>query len=607
MIKKIIEIYSLLGKKQQKKIIYLQFWILLTAFLEVTSLFSVAPFITILTDFDVINKEGYISDIYNYFGFQSPKNFLFFFAIFFLCITSVSHIINMLTVWTISKNSIKMGTNLGSRLYSFYLNQPWLFHTKNNSMQLINKIAQESDRITLGIIQPAMLINSKFVISFFLIFAMVIYNPKAALIVGTILGVSYLIIYSSIKNIVMKNGRIVSSTQEKRYKLMSEGFGGIREVLISGKQNFFNASFSSESDQWASAIGKNQAVGHLPRYIVELIAFSTIIGFILYLTSSSNNNNQFVALLPVLSIYALGGLKLLPAFQSIFLYVTAIKSNINAFDNIKENLIECDSNENKNQNKIFERKVNDSTKLNIESELSFLNVNFKYEVKDDYVLKDLNLIIKSNETIGIVGKSGSGKSTIIDLIAGLIFPNSGKILIDGNNLTEQNKQLWQQNISLVSQSIFLSDSSIAENIAFGVPKNEIDNNKIKIALEKSQLIDFVDKLPNGPNTFIGERGIQLSGGQRQRIAIARSLYSESKLLIFDEATSSLDGITEEAVINSIKNIQHTKTVVIVAHRLASVRNCDVIYFIENGKVVDSGSYDGLLNRNASFKKMAGVI
>ena len=606
MIKKIIEIYSLLGKKQQKKIIYLQFWILLTAFLEVTSLFSVAPFITILTDFDVINKEGYISDIYNYFGFQSPKNFLFFFAIFFLCITSVSHIINMLTVWTISKNSIKMGTNLGSRLYSFYLNQPWLFHTKNNSMQLINRIAQESDRITLGIIQPAMLINSKFVISFFLISAMVIYNPKVALIVGTILGVSYLIIYSSIKNIVMKNGRIVSSTQEKRYKLMSEGFGGIREVLISGKQNFFNASFSSESDQWASAVGKNQAVGHLPRYIVELIAFSTITGFILYLTSSKNNN-QFVALLPVLSIYALGGLKLLPAFQSIFLYVTAIKSNINAFDNIKENLIECDSNENKNQNKIFERKFNDSTKLNIESELSFLNVNFKYEVKDDYVVKDLNLIIKSNETIGIVGKSGSGKSTIIDLIAGLIFPNSGKILIDGNNLTEQNKQLWQQNISLVSQSIFLSDSSIAENIAFGVPKNEIDNNKIKIALEKSQLIDFVDKLPNGPNTFIGERGVQLSGGQRQRVAIARSLYSESKLLIFDEATSSLDGITEEAVINSIKNIQHTKTVVIVAHRLASVKNCDVIYFIENGKVVDSGSYDGLLNRNASFKKMAGVI
>ena len=435
---------------------------------------------------------------------------------------------------------------------------------------------------------------------------MVIYNPKAALIVGTILGVSYLIIYSSIKNIVMKNGRIVSSTQEKRYKLMSEGFGGIREVLISGKQNFFNASFSSESDQWASAVGKNQAVGHLPRYIVELIAFSTIIGFILYLTSS-NNNNQFVTMLPVLSIYALGGLKLLPAFQSIFLYVTAIKSNINAFDNIKENLIECDSNENKNQNKIFERKFNDSTKLNIESELSFLNVNFKYEVKDDYVVKDLNLIIKSNETIGIVGKSGSGKSTIIDLIAGLIFPNSGKILIDGNNLTEQNKQLWQQNISLVSQSIFLSDSSIAENIAFGVPKNEIDNNKIKIALEKSQLIDFVDKLPNGPNTFIGERGVQLSGGQRQRVAIARSLYSESKLLIFDEATSSLDGITEEAVINSIKNIQHTKTVVIVAHRLASVKNCDVIYFIENGKVVDSGSYDGLLNRNASFKKMAGVI
>ena len=604
MINKIKEIFFLLEKKQQKKIIYLQILILLTACMEVLSLFAIAPFMSILADYEVINKEGYISDLYNYLEFQNPKDFLFFFALFFLCILFISSLIHMVTIWIVSINSIKMGTSLGNRLFSFYLNQKWLFHVKSNSAQLINKIAQESDRITLGIIQPAMLINAKLAVSVFLIVAMIIYNPFVALIVGLILGISYVIIFLYVKNSVMRNGKIVSSTQEARYKLMSEGFGGIKEVLISGRQNFFTFNFKKNSNQWADAIGKNQAIGQLPRYIVELITFSIIVGFVIYLTSKGEENN-FKTLFPVLSIYALGGLKLLPAFQSIFVYLTAIKANINAYENIKENLIEAKNQDLKPRIKDFKKSI----EMNLNNELVFKNVNFKYlhdKKKDSFNLVNLNFSIKKNETIGIVGRSGSGKSTIIDLIAGLILPDKGEILIDEKKVTDDNKFFWQKNISLVSQSIYLADSSIKENIAFGIPYEEIDNKKINETIEKSQISDFVNQLPNGMDTIIGERGVQLSGGQRQRIGIARSLYYESNLIIFDEATSSLDGLTEEAVIKSINNIQNIKTVVIVAHRLASVKNCHKIYFIDKGKIIDSGTFDELINKNESFRKMANV-
>ncbi len=603
MIKQILQIFNLLEKKQQKKIIYLQILILLTACMEVVSLFAVAPFISILSNFDLVYEDGYISYIYNYFDFQSPKNFLFIFGLFFLSILLISNIIHMFTIWKVSTNSIKMGTTLGNRLFSFYLNQEWLFHVKSNSAQLINKIAQESDRITLGIIQPAMLINAKVVVSFFLIVAMIIYNPLVALIVGIILGISYLLIFSYVKNTVLKNGKIVSQTQESRYKLMSEGFGGVKEVLISGRQSFFSNNFENSSNHWADAVGKNQAIGQLPRYIVELIAFSIIVSFVVYLTSKGNENN-FNTIFPVLSIYALGGIKLLPAFQAIFSYLTAIKANIHAYENIKENLIEA-----KKQD-VEHPIINSFTKekeIKFNNELKFKNVNFKYlndKQKNNFNLIDLNFIIKKKRTIGFVGRSGSGKSTIIDLIAGLILPDSGEILIDDQKIEESNKIFWQKNISLVSQTIYLADTSIRENIAFGIPLSEIDNEKIRSTIEMSQLTDFISQLPNGVDTVIGERGVQLSGGQRQRIGIARSLYSDSKLIIFDEATSSLDGLTEDAVIKSINNIQNIKTVVIVAHRLASVKNCHVIYFIDKGKIVDSGTFDELINKNELFRKMA---
>ena len=606
MIKKIIEIFSFLDKSQQKKIIYLQLLILLTALMEVLSLFAIAPFVSIIVDFEVINREGYISNIYSYLGFESPRIFLFFFALFFLCILYISNLTHMLTIWLVTTNSVKMGTTLGTRMYSFYLNREWLFHVKNNSAQLINKIAQESDIITLGIILPTILMIAKLAVSLFIVTAMIIYNPLVALIVGVILGTCYFTIWTIIKTTIMKNGIIVTLSQEKRFKLMSEGFGGIKELLISGRQGFFSNLFRHKSDEWANAVGNNQALSQIPRFIIELIAFSIIVGFILFITSIKNENN-FISLLPVLSIYVLGGLKLLPAFQAIFTYLTSMKSNISAYDNIRQNLIDCKEEE--INESILKKDTEILIEMDLKKELRFQNVYFKYldkEKKNNYVVSDLNFSIKKNQTTGIVGKSGSGKSTIIDLIVGLIPPDSGKIFIDDKNLMENNKHFWQKNISLVSQSIFLSDNTIRENIAFGIRSDKIDDDQVYEVLERSQLKEYVNQLPDGINTIIGEHGVQLSGGQRQRVGIARSLYSNSKLIIFDEATSSLDGLTEAAIIKSINDIQNAKTIVIVAHRLASVKKCHKIYFVDSGKIIDSGTYQELVDKNELFRQMVKI-
>ncbi len=606
MIKKIIHIFSLLEKKQQRKIIYLQLLILLTATMEVISLFAIAPFISILSDFNIIYQENYISSIYSFFDFKSPKIFLFTFAIIFLCILLLSNLIHMITIWVVTLSTMKMGTSLGNRLFSFFINQNWLFHTKSNSSKLINKIAQESDRLTIGIILPAIMINAKLMISLFLILAMIIYNPLIALVVGLVLGISYIVIFQFIKNSVIKNGKIISHMQEARFKSMSEGFGGIREILISGRQNYFSKFFQNKSDIWADAVGKNYAIGQLPRYIVELIAFSLIVGFILYAIVSDVENN-FTSLLPTLSIYALGGVKLLPAFQAIFAYLTAIKSNISAYENLKENLIE--NKKEKLKKPTITNKIDQISEVHLMEELRFEDVSFKYSNKDSqngYIVSNLNFTINKNQSLGIVGKSGSGKSTIIDLISGLILPDKGKVLVNRKELNQSKILYWQKNISLVSQSIFLADSSIRENIAFGIPSEQIDDSKINLSIQQSQLKDFVSQLPNGVNTLIGERGVQLSGGQRQRIGIARSLYSDSNLIIFDEATSSLDSLTEDLLLKSINNIKKTKTIVIVSHNLSSVKHCHKILFVDKGKILDTGSFDELINRNELFKKMSEV-
>jgi HlyD family secretion protein len=394
---------------------------------------------------------------------------------------------------------------------------------------------------------------------------------------------------------LQRNGTAISNVNEKRYRLMNEGFGGIKDVLLLGRDFDFIRRFNITGKTLAYSQGNNAALTLVPRYFMELVAFGSMIALVLYLISSHEGNLGMV--LPIFSVYALATFKLLPAFQQIYASLATIKGNIAAFESIQQDLVDSVQ---KNLTALSPEKRS----LNPKNDISLENIVFTYPNKNEITLDHLNIDIQVNSVVGVVGPSGAGKSTLIDIILGLIEPQQGQLKIDGDHIDKSNRRFWQNTIGFVAQTIFLSEGSISENIAFGVPKEQIDIDKVQNALKLAHLDEFVKNLKNGIDTKVGERGVQLSGGQRQRIGIARALYQKAEVLIFDEATSSLDGITEKMIMDAIHDFSGKKTIILIAHRLKTVQKCDEIFYLEKGKVVDRGNYDELIKKNENFRNMA---
>ena len=380
----------------------------------------------------------------------------------------------------------------------------------------------------------------------------------------------------------------------ERFKLMNEGFGGIKEVLLLDKSDFFKKRFIKTGKKLSNGLGVNRAVALIPRYFMELLGFASMVILVIYLISNYKGNLGLI--MPILSIYAIAGVKLLPALQQIYNGIATAKGNLSAYESIREDLI--------NIKTFTVQKVEANQQVwSKNNEISLKNITFNYPEKKTIALKNISLVIKPNTTVGFVGTSGSGKSTLIDVIIGLIKPQQGEILIDGIPLIKKNLRAWQNKIGIVPQTIFLTEGTIVENVAFGIPDDLINHEQVKKALKLAHLEEWVLELENGIYSKVGERGIQLSGGQRQRIGIARALYYEADVLVFDEATSALDGITEKAIINAIHDLTGKKTVIMIAHKLGILKKCDQIFLMNKGSIVDSGNYQQLLEKNEEFKKM----
>ena len=437
--------------------------------------------------------------------------------------------------------------------------------------------------------------NAKVVLATLLSLSIFIYDPVIASIGISVFGIFYFFTFTGVRNLLNKNGEVISEVNEERFTLMNEGFGGIKDVLLLGRDYDFINRFNHTGKKLAYSQGMNSAIAASPRYFVELIAFGSMISLILYLIISNDGNLGVV--LPVLSLYAVGSVKLLPAFQQIYAEIASLKSNIPAFYSIKKDL-QSSFEKNTAISKL------DETNLEFKRNISLENITFNYPGIDKPTLKKLNMSIPINSVIGVVGPSGAGKSTLIDILLGLIEPQKGHLKVDGNIIDDENRRSWQNSFGFVAQNIFLSEGTIAENIAFGIPRDKIDYDKVNKAVELAHLNELVKNLKEGVHTKVGERGIQISGGQRQRVGIARALYDEAKVLVLDEATSSLDGITEKMIMEAINEFSGKKTIILIAHRLKTVQKCDQIFFIDNGEVVDKGTYEELIKTNEQFKRMA---
>jgi len=492
----------------------------------------------------------------------------------------------------------KVGTEIADRLYTHYLKQDWLFHASGSSAQLTKKIANEAQRVTSGILLPLMQMNARIALALFMSLAIFLYDPKVAIIGLIVFSIAYFILYKLVKKVLQRNGQSISTVYEQRFRLMNEGFGGIKDVLLLGRDDDFIKRFNQTGNILAQSQGTNTALIQVPRYFMELIAFGAMITLILYLIAIYDGNLGVV--LPIISVYALAAFKLLPAFQQIYGSVAQIKGNVSAFESIYQDLIESTK---RNVSASKNEQTNENN-LHLTEEITLENIGFTYPGKPSPTISQLSMQIKANSVVGIVGPSGSGKSTLIDILLGLIQPQSGLLKINGQEITAGNLRAWQNTIGFVPQSIFLSEGTIAENIAFGITEKEINFDQVKKTLSLAHLGELVKSLDQGIHTKVGERGVQISGGQRQRIGIARALYHEADILMFDEATSALDGITEKMIMEAIHDFSGQKTVIMIAHRLKTVQQCDKIIFIDQGCVVDQGTYSELIEKNKIFKEMA---
>lgn len=595
MFKLIIKLFNLLSPQQRRHFYGLQIFVILMAFVEIIGVASIIPFMALVGDMSQLQEDGVIAKIYNYSKITSESHFVFMLGIGVLIMLFLSAIISMYTIWRLSMFANKIGVEIADRLYTYYLKQSWLFHASGSSAQLTKKIATEAQRLTDGVLVPIMQMNARIVLAMFMSLSIFIYDPQVAIIGLAVFAIAYFFLFKVVKMRLQRNGTAISNVNEKRYRLMNEGFGGIKDVLLLGRDFDFIRRFNITGKTLAYSQGNNAALTLVPRYFMELVAFGSMIALVLYLISSHEGNLGMV--LPIFSVYALATFKLLPAFQQIYASLATIKGNIAAFESVQQDLADS-------VQKNLTALIPEKRSLNPKNDISLENIVFTYPDKNEITLDHLNIDIQVNSVVGIVGPSGAGKSTLIDIILGLIEPQQGQLKIDDELIDKSNRRFWQNTIGFVAQTIFLSEGSISENIAFGIPKEQIDIYKVQNALKLAHLDEFVENLKNGIDTKVGERGIQLSGGQRQRIGIARALYQKAEVLIFDEATSSLDGITEKMIMDAIHDFSGKKTIILIAHRLKTVQKCDEIFYLEKGKVIDRGSYDELIKKNENFRNMA---
>jgi len=591
------ELFALLTHKQRKKFYKLQFLVFVMAVFEVIGIASIGPFMALVADISLLKNNQTFAWLYKLSGVDDPYHFLSIFGVIVFLILGVASCVSMITTWKLSMFSFQTGTELADRLYRHYLRQTWLFHASESSSKLIKQLSTETVRITSHVILPMMQLIAKAVVIVLIVTSIFIYNPTVAISGFLLFSTGYIILHLFVRTRLTSSGENISFESIRRFRLMNEGFGGIKDVLLLNRSESFIQQFEESGKAFSKAHGQVHALSQVPRYAMEFLAFGGMISLVLLLIKINDGN--LGEILPILAVYGIAGLKLLPAVQQAYANFALIKGNIQAFIEVKPDLIASTITEENN------KRIGSSTKTLVpQKNISITNAIFSYPNKETNVLDGMNITIKANHVIGIVGPSGAGKSTIIDVLLGLISLNQGELLIDDIVIDNDNLRSWQNTIGFVPQSIFLSEGTISENIAFGIPPQNIDENKILHVIEISRLGELISTLPNGINTKVGERGVQLSGGQRQRIGIARALYNDASVLIFDEATSALDGVTEKLIMDAIHDFNGEKTIILIAHRLKTVKECDMIFYIEHGKVSDQGTYSYLLENNKDFRALA---
>jgi len=592
------KIFFLLTRKEKVRLGLLLGALLVNGLIDVLGASSILPFIAVVAKPSMVVTNTYLEQMYIWSGAGSVNEFLFYLGVLTLVIALLSNVLALGVQWAILRFSYGLGYALSQRVLKMYLRQPYSFFLDCNSTTLTLNVTGEVEGVVNGVVVPVLQSAAKVVVAVFLLTLVVAVDPVLAALFVAIVGGLYALIFLLAKGRVSDLGQKSQDQNRIRYRQAAEAFSCIKDLKLFNREHYYFSRIANASAGYGRNMVLQGTVGAAPRYLMEAIAFGAIVVLVLYLLAT---NHDLGTALPILALYAFTGYRLMPAFQAIFQSLTVARFNWPSVELIVGEMQRLKREDSVNWDAETQARLPFRDRIELEA------VSFTYPSAPDPVLSSFDLKIKKDTTIGLVGATGSGKTTIVDLILGVLSPTKGRLLVDGVPIDDGNVRGWQMNIGYVPQAIYLSDSTIASNIAFGIPEEEIDMKSVEAASRAAQLHDFVvGELPKAYLTEVGERGIRLSGGQRQRIAIARALYRNPDVLVLDEATSALDGITEDAVVDAIRRLSHQKTIITIAHRISTVKDCDVIYVLEKGGIADQGSYQELIARNASFRAMAKV-
>ena len=589
---------ALMTVEQRRRFYLLQALVILSALTELVSITAIGPFVALVGNMELLDSNPALQTFSVISGVADKFDFLLLLGSVIIFVLVTSTVLNILGIRKLSIFAAEVGAEFGDTLYDYYLNKEYLYHANTNSSLLIKQIATEVGRVTDNIFQPLVQINARIIsvllISGFLFF----YNPALSLAGMLIFSICYSILFYFVRDRLARNGNSISEASKKRFRLMNESFSAVKEITVLGCQKTFIDDFHKSGQRFSLAYGSSNGLYNSPRYLIELLVFGfMIVGLLLSVYLDNGNLTDF---LPTLSVFAIATFKLLPSFQQIYSGSAQIRGNYSAFLAIRDDLYSA--REKQKSAMLIVPEVTGN--IVISGDIVLSDVKFKYPGKEAYVLDGISMNIPEGSFIGIAGASGSGKSTLFDLLLGVIFANHGQITIGGVPISKNNICNWQKKIGYVSQTVFLKDGTLAENIAFGIPEREINWDRINDVINKAQLAPWVRTLSDGANSQVGESGVQISGGQKQRIGIARALYHDADVLFFDEATSALDSLTEKKIMKSITNLNKQKTIIMIAHRLNTLKKCDHLYFFQDGSIIDEGTYDSLLETNRQFKMMA---
>ncbi len=597
--------YALLSRRKRLELLGVFLSTVLMGLVSVAGVASIMPFMAVVANPAVVETNRWLSWGYTTFGFTSHRAFLSALGVLTLAVIAVSNGLSAFNAWMVARFQYGLNHELSCELLKTYLDQSYAFYLDRNSSKLAKNVLSEVSAVVNGVVAPLADLFAKLLVTLFLLALLLWVDVALALLVAALTASLYGGVYIAVRRRQTALGQQRLKSNTERYRAANEAFGGIKDVKVLGREATFLREFEGPSDRFARANASNTVVSQIPKFALETVAFGGILVIVLYLLRSYQDLGQ---VLPVVTLYAFAAYRLMPAFQVMFSSLTKARFNTAALDDLYADLVgERLSDEREGlleEGEDAARAVSGGVRF--ERHIEVRGLTFTYPGAPAPALKSISMSIPRNSTVGLVGHTGAGKTTLADLLLGLYQPSGGDILVDGVPVTGDRLFSWRRRIGYVPQQIFLADNTIRRNIAFGIPEREIDDARMVRAARIAHLDEFVQTLPAAYDTVVGDRGVRLSGGQRQRVGIARALYDDPDVLIMDEATSALDNVTENAVMEAIHELSGRKTMVLVAHRLTTVQDCDRIFLLQDGRLAAAGTYDDLMGASESFRALVGA-